>query len=132
MQDLRSIRLNEQAKGLSKKLTACRSVKRVLTQKGWRNILQPLLDAMIGDTVGWKRGKIYVNGHLCKPADQHYEYYVGYKQALMDFNNRIWNYVESIETLNKQIKNLEIEAKEPVDKYVINPMMEGPYAGDAL
>lgn len=126
MHDLKAIRLNEQAKALNKKLTACRSVKRVLVQKGWRDILQPLLEAMISDVVGWKKGKIYVNGHLCKPADQHYEYYVGYKQALMDFNNRIWNYVESIETLQKQIENLETKAKEP-DKY-INPMMEGPYA----
>jgi len=128
--DLKYIKLNERAKTLNKKLTACRSVKRVLSQKGWRTIIQPLLDAMIDDVVGFKRGNIYVNGSLSKPEQDKHEYFVGYKQALMDFNNRVWNYPESIEVLSKQIQNLEEKAGMP-EKY-INPMMEGAYAGDGL
>ena len=128
--NLDTLKLNERAKVLNKKLTACRSVKRVLTQKGWRDIIQPLLDAMIDDVVGYKRGKIYVNGALSKPEQDKHEYFVGYKQALMDFNNRVWNYPESIEIISKQIHHLEEKAGMP-EKY-INPMTEGPYAGDGV
>jgi hypothetical protein len=123
----KELKLQERARALNRKLTACRSVKRVLNQKGWRTILQPLLDAMITDVLGGKRGNMYTSGAVSKPDDKSIEYYIGYKQALIDFNNRVWNYVESMQILSDQIKKLEEQAGEP-EKY-INPMMEGPYAG---
>jgi len=127
--NIKELQLNERAKILNKKLTACRSVKRVLTQKGWREVLQPLLEAMINDVVGYKQGNKYINGALCKPQEINYEYFIGYKQALMDFNNRAWNYVDSMGMINQQIKNLEAQARGE-EKY-INPMMEGPYAAES-
>ena len=44
----------------------------------------------------------------------------------MDFNNQIWNYVNSIESLNEQLKSLEHKLSGE-EKYS-NPMLEGKYA----
>jgi hypothetical protein len=118
-------RLNEKAKALNKKLTLCRSVKRLLNQKGWRTIIQPTIDKMITDITGSKKGNTYSKGILSSPDYEKSDYYIGYKQALMDLNNRIWNYPESIDLLKKQIKNLEEQAKSPT-KYTI-PMKGGKY-----
>ena len=115
---------HEQAKKLNKQITTCKKVKKILEDKVWAEIIQPLLDAMIEDTVGARRGNIYKNGHLCKP-EGNYEYYVGYKQALMDFHNRVWNYVESIKPLTERRKAIEKTLTGEV-KY-INPMLEGKY-----
>lgn len=125
MTNLKASQLNEQAKRLNKKLTACRSIKRLLKQKGWRDIVQPLLEAMITDCIGGKEGNLYKKGWLGAP-DGNYEYFTGYKQALMDFHNKIWNYPESIEILKNQIKILEQKAKGE-DRYNV-PMLDGRYA----
>lgn len=122
--------LEDKARALNKKLTVCRRVKRLTNDKVWKDIVQPLLDAMISDITGYKKGNSYTQGHLGKPKAEDYSYYVGYKQALMDFNNKVWNYIDSIELLKKQIENLEKAAKEK-DIYT-NPMTEGPYAGNGL
>ena len=125
--NLKELQLNERAKVLNQKLTLCQKVRRLVRQRTWKGIIQPLIDAMINDVTGYKKGNIYTKGALCNPGEKSYEYYSGYKQALMDLNNRIWNYVETIEVLSEQIKALEDKAKGP-DKY-INPMMEGKYVG---
>ena len=114
----------ERAKLINKKLTTCRSVKRLIKQKAWRDIVQPLLDEMIGDVIGKKRGNVYKNGHLCKP-EGNYEYFTGYKQGLMDFNNQIWNYIDSIESLTEQLHSLE--KKVTGEEKYINPMLGGKY-----
>jgi len=116
--------LEDRAKSINKKLKACRKVKKLVNDKAWKDIVQPLLDAMIEDVVGGKTNNVYKNGHLCKPAGD-YEYYTGYKQSLMDFNNRVCNYVNSIEALKQQVKSIEKKVLGE-DKY-INPMIDGKY-----
>jgi hypothetical protein len=115
VKELLANKLNEQAKKLNKKLTLCRSVKRLLQQKPWKDIIEPLLAKMIEETIGGKSGNMYCQNHLSKPGQS--EFFVGYKQALMDLHNRIWAYPESIEGLKKQIKVLEDRAKAP-DRYI--------------
>jgi hypothetical protein len=122
MRELRELKLNDRAKQLNAKLTLCRLVSSFLKKKAWKTIIQPLIDEMIADTIGGKRGNIYRNNLLAKPEAQNKEYLIGYKQALMDLNNRIWSYPESIEPLQGQIKLLEERAKAP-DRYNI-PMEE--------
>lgn len=118
-------RLQEQAKIYNKKITVCRRVKKLTSDKTWKDIIQPLLDAMIEDVVGGKSNNIYKNGHLCAPGKD-YEYFTAYKQALMDFNNRVWGYTNSIEPLKKQVKSIE-EKVLGKEKYT-NPMLDGKYA----
>ncbi len=128
MKELLVNKLNEKAKQLNKKLTTCRSVKRLLAQKAWKTVIQPLIDETIADTIGGKKGSLYRKNLLTDPDTKNKEYYIGYKQALMDLHNRVWNYPESIELLKNQIKLLEKKAKQP-EKYSV-PMTEGKYAGD--
>jgi len=111
----------ERAKVLNKKLSLCQEVKEYVEKDTWKNIIQPLLDAMIEDVVGGKRGDIYRNGALCKPSGD-YEYFTGYKQALMDFHNKVWNYVVSIKGIEEQIKFIEKDVLGEA-KYKI-PMLE--------
>ena len=120
--------LHEQAGKLNKKLTTCYGVRRLLKSRGWRSIAQPLLDAMINDVIGWKNKNTYVNGLISKPTDKSLDYYAGYKQALMDFNNRLWNYVESIDLLQEQISNIGKKAQAGAE--YVKPMTKGRYAAD--
>jgi len=122
--ELQNSRLQDHAKVCNKKITTCRKVKKLVTNKTWADIIQPLLDAMIEDVVGGKVDNVYKNGHLCKPAEN-YEYFTGYKQGLMDFNNRVWNYVNSIEPLKKQVKS--IEKKVLGEETYTHPMIDGKY-----
>ena len=113
MKELQVTKLAEQARQLSKLLTSCRRVKKLVEQKAWREVVQPLIEKMIADAVGGKVGNLYSINHLSKPDGVGVEFYVGYKQALMDLNNRVWTHVDSIKGLQERIKLLEKKASTP-------------------
>ena len=69
MNELKANKLRDKAKLLSKKLTACRSVKRLLKQKAWGDIIQPTLDKMIDDVIGGKTGNFYTRNNLANPNE---------------------------------------------------------------
>ena len=99
----------------NERLTEARAVKATLESKGWSDICQVVLDRMIADVVGGKVGDKWRAGKLVNArSDEKREFYVGYKQALIDLNNRLWAYVHVIPGLEELIEQLESEGVEEI------------------
>ena len=77
-----------------------------MNTKGWKEIVQPLIDKTIRDTIGYKRE----NGQW---DSGNYVNFVGndkeivnmfiYRQALIEFNNRLLSYFESAQDAKKRL-----------------------------
>lgn len=117
----------ERKQKLYNQLNVCEKVRRTVGSKGWKEILGPKLQKMIESVTGQKdeRG-IYLKGliDMEKGLEQ---FYLGYKAALMDFNNEVYNHLAAIETTRESIKTLE-ETAEKEQKYT-RPMEDTKYAG---
>ena len=110
-------------KTLNKKLSASRKVIATIGTEGWGDIVQPIIDRMIMDVIGGRTGDFWDAGDVKTNKTLHPEYLFGYRQSLIDFHNRIWNYKAQEKNIEKQIKMLE-DNKERV----IAPMQDSPYA----
>jgi hypothetical protein len=122
-------RTEQELKRLNDQLRAARKVDKTIKTKGWKDIVQPIIDKMIMDTLGGKVGNTWVNGAISKPDTvKESEYYIGYKQALIDFNNRIWNYKECIKTIQDRIK--EVQERGGEVNRLRQPFEGGKYAHD--
>ena len=105
--------INESEKKLNKSLAICRAVKETLDSDGWKNTIAPLLDRMIIDTVGGKLGDVWVSGKLDRAKkEERREFYVGYKQALMDLHGRILFHLQQLPMIEDNLKNLQTEKEE--------------------
>jgi hypothetical protein len=111
--------LDHKEQKLAEKKALAQRVEKTLKSKGWQEIVGPLIDKTIKDIVGGKYGNKWSGGHVQK-ARAKMDYYVGYKQGLIDLHNRLWAYVNSIVILQKQIESIhkEREAKTQI------PMLE--------
>lgn len=93
---------------LYNQLSVCQKVQKTLKTKGWKEILGPKLQKMIESVMGQQdENGIYVRGILDKAKTEEAQYYLGYKAALMDFNNEVYNHLASINKLTSSIKTLE-------------------------
>ena len=98
---------DEQAIRINKEIEICRKVVETIQTSGWQEIIAPLIDRMIMDVVGNKIGNKWVGGLLDKARkDERREYYVGYKQALIDLHNRIYAHETQIKIKEDQVKQL--------------------------
>lgn len=105
--------INESEKKLNKSLSICRAVKETLDSDGWKNTIAPLLDRMIIDTVGGKLGDIWVSGKLDRAKkEERREFYVGYKQALMDLHGRIMFHLQQLPMIEDNLKVLQTDKEE--------------------
>lgn len=96
-------------------------VKRTLDSKGWKEFIGPLLDKMIIDVLGGKQKDCWTGGLVQKARkDERREYYIGYKQSLIDFHTRVRAYVDAIERSQDGLKELDKEKS----KGFVSPMME--------
>lgn len=96
------------------KITDGTTVKDTLETKGWKKVIGPMLDKMVKDILGGKYFNRWSGGSLTKiRKDETLSYYIGYKQALIDLHNRIWNYVDQIEKSRKIIDKLDKEKERP-------------------
>jgi hypothetical protein len=98
-----------------------RLVKDTLQSEGWVKVGEPLLNKMIMDIMGGFRDGEWSMGVLnkCK-KDETISYYIGYKQALIDYHNRLNAYVKNIKFEEESLKIMDEDLKE---KYTI-PMLE--------
>lgn len=97
----------EEQKKLSKQIGVCQKVYLTLTSEGWRDILEPLLDRMIIDVAGGKIGDTWVSGKLDKArSDERREFFIGYKQALIDFIGRAKFHITQLPLLEEKMKQL--------------------------
>jgi len=98
---------------LYSELNVCKLVKHTLDTEGWRRIIEPILDRMIIDTIGGKVNDRWVSGSLDKARkDERREFYIGYKQALIQLHNNIYNYIRQIEIKEGQLEDIERQEKE--------------------
>jgi hypothetical protein len=118
---------DEIIQGEQRKLQVSNKVASTIDSPGWQEVIQPMLDKMLEDVVGFKRGKKWVPGLLQKSEDaNHMEYWVGYKQALIDFHNRTWHFVLRQKALEEKIKMLVERGSKP-DK---QPFAGSKYASE--
>ena len=117
--------IDERLKGLNKKLTICRDVKATIDSKGWKNTIAPILDKMIIDILGGKIGDTWISGKLDRAkTDEKREFYIGAKQALIEFHQHIIRHLEQIAVLEKDLEKIEADKNSP-DKM---PLEETRYA----
>lgn len=98
-----------------------RLVKETIETKGWKDVIEPMLDKMISDIVGVKEGGRWVSGILNskRVTDDHRSKVEWYAQALIEFHQRVYMHVDSAKELGKR--------KKDVGKRYTTPMQEGPY-----
>jgi hypothetical protein len=105
--------IDEQEKRLNKELSICRAVKETLDSAGWKNTIEPILDRMIIDTVGGKVKDVWVSGKLDRAKkEERREFYIGYKQALMDLHGRLMFHLQQIPAIEDRIKEIQRENEE--------------------
>jgi hypothetical protein len=82
----------------------CDRVAQTLSTAGWKEIIEPLIDKSISDITGCKMANGRWHGGLLDKArkDERREYYIGYKQALVDLHRRVYGYVDAIKRLEDQ------------------------------
>jgi len=116
----------EHKQKLYNKLNVCEKVRKVIKSKGWSEILGPKLQKMIDSVTGQKdKNGLYVPGLMDKGGRAE-QYYIGYKAALMDFNNEVYNHLVAIETTRASIKTIE-ETAEKSETHT-RPMEDTKYA----
>lgn len=99
---------SKRIKELSDKIGICSHVQMVVAMRGWREIIEPLIDKSITDITGCKMPNGRWHGGLLDKArkDEKREYYIGYKQALIDLHRRVYGYVDSAKRLEDERKQL--------------------------
>ena len=112
---------------LQKNISVGMEVKATLETPGWKNTIKPLLDKMVTDVLGgkvnnyWSFGCLFSKDNLGKE-----EFFIGYKQSLVELNNYIYKLVDQIKTCQDKLKSIDA-GKKAGD---VHPMVDGPYGKD--
>ena len=96
-----------------------RLVEDLLSTEAWNTIALPLLSEMIAGVSGRNTNGRYYHGSLTR-RDQDLNYLSGYQCALMDFSNRLHDFIISKDKLIESEKEARLESKAPY----YNPFME--------
>ncbi len=121
MNEDRDNQLIEQKQSVFKKLSTCEDVNQVIMTKGWKEIVEPIIDRMIIDTVGGKVKGRWVSGALNDgDIDKSKDFFLGYKQFGIDLLSRIYGYTDSIKKLSNEISVID----EELNASMVVPMME--------
>ena len=122
--------ISNELKKLNEILAECRRVEETIGSKGWQEIVEPLIDKMIGDVLGAKVKGRWNGGLLDKARkEEKREYYIGYKQALIDLHTRVYAYVNSIKTYEDRRDKL---LKDQQDIKYSQPMVDDTRYGRDL
>lgn len=106
-------RIETELKRLNQELSICREVKVTLDSAGWKNTLGPLIDRLIIEVAGGKLGDTWVSGKLDKARkDERREFWIGYKQALIEFHGRVMFHSQQLKLLEDRIKSLQVSLEE--------------------
>jgi hypothetical protein len=116
----------EHKQKLFSQLNVCEKVKRTVASRGWKEILGPKLQKMIESVTGQRdEDGLYVRG-LIDTDKELTQFYLGYKAALMDFNNEVYNHLTATERIKDSLKTLgDAEGKEGT---FTKPMEDTRYA----
>ena len=101
------IRLNKEISKLNEAVRSCKLIEETIGTKGWQEIVEPLLDKMINDILGAKVKGRWDGGIINNVTQEKSpEFYIGYKQALIDFHNRVYAYNDNVELYEKRKEDL--------------------------
>jgi len=116
---------SEYFSNVKKDLVVCNSVKTTLETEGWKNVIKPLIDKAIIDVLGGQIDGRWVSGLIDRAKkDERREFYIGYKQALVDLDMRINNYIDQIVLKEDELKRVLAE-----EERFIGPYENSPYKG---
>jgi len=102
--------VSEEIKKLVRDATICREVKNVVESRGWKETIGPIIDRMIMDVLGGKIGDTWLAGKLNRArSEEKREFYIGYKQALIEFHNRVLFHLDELRRIEETLKTMEIE-----------------------
>lgn len=105
--------VNEQENKLNKSLSICRAVKETVDSNGWKDTIAPLLDKMIIDVVGGKIGDVWCSGKIDRAKkDERREFWIGYKQALIDLHGRVMFHIQQLPMIEENLKVLQTDKEE--------------------
>jgi len=105
--------VDEREKRLNHDLSICREVKAVLDSKGWKDTLGPIIDKTIMEVVGGKVGDTWISGKIDRARkDERREYWIGFKQALIELHGKIMFHLQQIPLLEEQLKQLQLSRQE--------------------
>lgn len=105
-----------------------RLVDEMLETRGWKEVVGPMLDQMIMDVVGakmngrWKLGALG-GRNIDNVTAQNL---VWYRQALIEFHQYIYSYIDSAVQAKQRKKDGKTEAVYNI------PMIDGPYSGKGI
>jgi hypothetical protein len=120
---------DNELKKANENMTRCLKVEASVLSPGWQEVIEPLIDKTISDITGGKVNGKWHGGLLDKARkDERREYYIGYKQAMIDFHGRVMAYVAGIKQLHDRIESLK-KQKEP--RYKV-PMVDDTRYNNAV
>ena len=110
-------------------MTRCLKVETTVQSPGWQEIIEPLLDKMLMDIVGGKVNGKWYGGLLDRAKkDERREYYIGYKQALIDLHGRVMAFPNGIKQLQTKLENLK---KSQIPRYKL-PLVDDTRYNNAV
>ena len=96
--------INAEEQRVGKEISICQEVKTTVDSKGWKDTIEPLIDRLIIEVVGGKLGDTWVGGKLDRARkDERREYWIGYKQALIDLHGRVMFHLQQLPMLEEQM-----------------------------
>jgi hypothetical protein len=104
--------IDEEQKKVSTQIAVCEKVVDLLASPGWRDVVDPIIERTIIDVVGGKIGDVWVSGKLDRAKkEERREFYIGYKQALIDLHSRIMFHKQQLDILRTKMQQI-IEDKQ--------------------
>jgi len=105
--------INAEEQRVNKEISICQEVKTTVESPGWKNTIGPLLDRLITEVLGGKLGDTWVGGKLDRARkDERREFWIGYKQALIELHGRVMFHLQQLPVLEDRVKALQEDKKE--------------------
>lgn len=102
---------------LAKKLSDCEKVSKTLQTEGWKDVIEPLLNAMIEDCTGRKKGSRWIKGTVHSDPN-----IVHYQHALITFYNKLADYIDAVDMIREELVSLN------KPKMLVTPIQRSKYA----
>lgn len=111
-------------------------VEQLINTPDWKMYIQPLMDKMITDVMGGKVNKRWVDapGALNESTMDigQLKYYLGYKAGLIQFHQRIMQFIDERDDALKQLETMKLEStvkKESYSEYEQSDYITEEYNG---
>lgn len=91
---------------------------------GWKEIIKPLLDKMIKDVIGYQEESGKWNEGSINQSSMSSENLICYRKALIDFNNKLYQYFEQAKNSKEVLRKLSSDVQ---PELYVAPFSKSPY-----